>query len=81
MLIQFATNDRQTALRHLNGFRSREVFDTPEDAAPVLDLVAEGLFRIPDPKMHPNGGIMPGEKWDESRRDEATKILSTWMST
>lgn len=79
-MIHFATCERGRALKYLNGFRSREVLDTPDDAGPVLDLVEADIIRIPDPEFHPKGGVRPGNKWDNSRRAEITKTLSDWMS-
>ncbi len=79
MLIQFATNDRADALRNLRGFYPNCVIeDTPESASHVLDLVTEGICRIPDPTMHPNGAIFPSETATEDDVSRAKKIFQSF---
>lgn len=74
-MIRFATCERRRALEFLKKFYpSRVIEDTPESAGPVLDLVEQDLFRIPDPDFH-GGTVFPGPKWDESRREECVSVM------
>jgi len=75
MDVRFATCGRGMGLRFLKKFYpSREVTDNPDDAGPVLDLVVQDMFRIPDPDFH-SGVVLPGPKWDEARRDECIETM------
>jgi len=68
MSFQFATCNRIRALGFIQADRPN-VTDTPESAGPILDLIEADLIRVVDPDCH-TGGVVPGKKWDESRRDE-----------
>ena len=76
MNLRFATCNRTYALRFLRRFYPGcTVEDTPESAGPVLDLVEQDIFRIPDPDFHPNGVITPSHNWDDARKDEFIAAL------
>lgn len=80
MLLTFATCDRTRALGFLCKLRNREVLDTDEDAKAVLDLVEADVVRIPDPDMHPAGGVVPGDKWDDSWQRAVHETFSKFMA-
>lgn len=53
MHMQFATCERDTALRFLRRlYPSRTIEDTPECAGPLLDFVERDVVRITDPDYH-----------------------------
>jgi hypothetical protein len=74
--VQFATCERHSALKYLQHvYPSKVVTDTPDCAGPLLDLVARDVMRVQDPHMYGNRiAIVPGNKFDESQRDECTRI-------
>lgn len=75
MLIQFATKCRHTAIQHLKGYYPDASFDgTEKPVSDFLDLVDAGMFRVPDPKMHSRGAVMPGENFTEDQRDTCTSV-------
>ena len=74
MNLQFATCERHRALSFLKKlYPSYAITDTPENAGPILDLVAADIVRVTDPDFH-QGMIVPGTHWDEQKRDEVVKI-------
>lgn len=81
--IVFATCERGRALGFLRRlYPSSEVNDTPEDAGPMLDLVAADVFRIPDPDMHGSRvGLLPSKNWDESRRQECIDVAQRFHAS
>lgn len=75
-ILRFETCNRRSALGFLQKFYPNAgLTDTPESAAPVLDLVEKDVFRIPDPALH-NGAIYPSKNWD--KHPEATAVLTAF---
>jgi hypothetical protein len=74
----FATCDRRRALGFLRAvYPSTEVCDTPDDAGPLLDLIARDIVRVQDPAMHRLNGciqLLRGHNWND---DEAGRVMST----
>ncbi len=72
--IRFATCDRARALSFLEKhYPNRVVTDTEESASAVLDLVADDVFRIPDPDFH-GGTVYPSKNWPEKEENQQAAI-------
>lgn len=81
MSFQFATCDRRFALEFLQReYPNRVIEDTPDSVGLLLDLVAQDLIRVQDPKFHQPCQIVPGNKWDESRRGEVLSICNAVLT-
>lgn len=75
MAFGFATCDRKRALGFLQKlYPSAAIEDTPEDAAPVLDLVARDVIRISDPDFH-GGMVVASTHYAEVPADEIQTVL------
>lgn len=78
MNIEFSTTDPVTAREYLRK-AVRKFFlpsMTEERISRFVKAVADGLIRVGDPAMYPNGiPITPTEK-GEAMREELTKMLS-----
>lgn len=81
--LQFATAERHRALGYLKAvYPSSDVFDTPESAGPMLDLVDNDIIRIQDPMMYGNSPqVVPGTNWDESKRGEVADVCASVHKT
>lgn len=81
MYVEFATCERQRALRYIQHvYPSKTVTDTPDSAGPLLDLVEQDVVRVQDPQMYgPMIAIVPGDKWveDVTKRAEVAAVAST----
>jgi hypothetical protein len=78
---QFATCDRRFALEFLQSeYPNRVIEDTADSIAPLLDLIAADLIRVQDPKYHQPCQIVPGNKWDETRRDEVLALCKSALT-
>ena len=77
MNIQFATCSRHNALGFIKRvYPDRDITDTLDCAAPLLDFVEKDIVRIQDPMMHGSRiGIVPGKKWVEDA-DTRLAIIS-----
>lgn len=74
----FATSDRSIALGFIRKAQKNDALeDAPDSAGPFLDLIAQDVIRVQDPNFHPRCEIVPGMKWDESRRDEVLAICTS----
>jgi hypothetical protein len=72
---QFATCDRNLALRFLRqSYPTRIVEDTEESAKKVLDLVEKDIMRVQDPDCHKPSQMIAGTNWDESLRESCHAI-------
>ncbi len=81
MIIRFETCERPRALEFLKKlFPSRDVSDTPESAARVLDYVERDVIRIPDPDMHGMSvGIFPSKNWTPEIAEEVVAALKKFQ--
>jgi hypothetical protein len=76
--LQFATCERDTALRYLAKlYPSRIVEDAPHSAKQLLDLIEADIVRVADPAYH-GGQILPGTNWDESKRNEVVTVCAAF---
>lgn len=73
MSFQFATCDRNFALLFLQQEYPTKIVDTTT-VGPILNLIGEDLIRVQDPKYHQPCQIVPGNKWDEARRNEVLTL-------
>ena len=77
MFINFATCERGRALSFLRAvLNSGVVEDTDGSAGTFLDFVEADVVRVQDPMMYGSRiQIIPGNNWDESKRDAVTASL------
>ena len=76
MSIRFETCDRRMALGFLQKlYPAHEITDTPESAGPMLDMVQQDIFRVPDPDFHSGGEIYPSKNWKDEHMDDAQRSL------
>lgn len=77
-VLQFATCERDTALRFLAKlYPSRVVEDTLDSAKELLDLIEADIVRVTDPAYH-GGQIVPGTYWDESKRNQVAAVCAAF---
>lgn len=76
MSFQFATCDRNFALLFLQSEYPTKLVDATT-VGPLLDLIGADLIRVQDPKYHQPCQIVPGKKWDDSRRIEVVSLCQS----